>query len=249
MIPKQSSVSHSTIRNPQLHISIVIFHLRYGDTIPQCYNVTIAGTAQTYCESLYHIHIRGHMCGETNVESTEETELMNDIKNCNIGDVIHFGAFDWFVYARENNVISLLCKDSVKTGTYHSANTKMTWENCDLRKWLNGEFYGQFSSEEKALIMKTHLKTTWNLPYFTRGGNATDDFIFLLSIKEAQKIDPNMLKLDTIWWLRSPGYEQNRAADVFTNGLIDKKGCLLLHQFHAVRPAMNLDLTKMLQPG
>ena len=78
---------------------------------------------------------------------------------------------------------------------------------------------------------------------FTRGGKPTDDYVFLLSIQEAQKIDQCMLKFDTIWWLRSPGYEQNRAADVLSNGLIVKKASLLLHQFHAVRPAMNLDIT------
>ena len=182
---------------------------------------------------------------ETNLSATEKPKLINSIKACKIGDVIRFGSYDWFVYARENNVISLLCKDSVKTGTYHSSNTKMTWENCDLRKWLNSEFYDQFSSEEKKLIVKTHLKNPWNLPFFTRGGRPTDDYVFLLSIKEAQKIDPSMLKLDTIWWLRSPGYEQNRAADVLTKGIIVRKGSLLLHQFHAIRPAINLDITEM----
>lgn len=179
---------------------------------------------------------------ETNVATTEKSELMNSIRNSKIGDVIRFGSYDWFVYARENNVISLLCKDAVKTGTYHSSNSKMTWENCDLRKWLNGEFYDQFSSSEKKIIVKTHHKTPWNLPFFTRGGKPTDDYVFLLSIQEAQKIDQSILKFDTIWWLRSPGYEQNRAADVLTNGLVIRKGSLLLHQFHAVRPAMNLDI-------
>ena len=105
---------------------------------------------------------------ETNVEPTAKSELMNSIRNSKIGDVIRFGSYDWFVYARENNVVSLLCKDAVKTGTYHSSNSKMTWENCDLRKWLNGEFYNQFSSDEKKLIVKTHLKTPWNLPFYPR---------------------------------------------------------------------------------
>lgn len=73
--------------------------------------------------------------------------------------MIRFGSYDWFVYARENNIISLLCKNSVKTGTYHSENIPLTWEECDLRKWLNGEFYDQFSPEEKKLILKTQQKS------------------------------------------------------------------------------------------
>ena len=71
---------------------------------------------------------------ETNVEPAIKSELMNSIRSSKIGDVIRFGSYDWFVYAQENNVLSLLCKDAVKTGTYHSSNSKMTWENCDLRK-------------------------------------------------------------------------------------------------------------------
>ena len=49
-----------------------------------------------------------------------ENSNVGAIKNCKTGDVIRFGSYDWFVYARENNIISLLCKNSVKTGTYHS---------------------------------------------------------------------------------------------------------------------------------
>ena len=45
-------------------------------------------------------------------------DLIEDIRNC---------------YARENDTVYLLCKDSVRTGTYHSANVSMTWEKCDLR--------------------------------------------------------------------------------------------------------------------
>ena len=108
---------------------------------------------------------------ETNVKPAIKSELMNSIRNCRIGDVIRFGSYEWYVYAREDNVISVLCKDSVKTRTYHSSNSKMTWENRDLRKWLNGEFYDQFSSDEKKFIVKTHLKTPWNLPFLPEAGN------------------------------------------------------------------------------
>ena len=173
-------------------------------------------------------------------ESTCSPEFNDTIRTCKPGDIIRFGAYDWFVYAKENNIVSLLCKDSVKTGTYHSANIPMTWEKCDLRKWLNDEFYSSFTPEERALIVKTHLKNSRYFPNLTSGGRPTDDYVFLLSIQEAKKIDQSILRFDTKWWLRSPGYEQNRAADVFNDGLVDRKGCLLLHQFHGVRPALNI---------
>ena len=149
----------------------------------------------------------------------------------------------WTELSRDDGKILFLCRNIIEYLPFHDKYEAVAWDNCTLRTWLNGEFYNQFSSDEKKLIVKTHLKTPWNLPFFTRGGKPTDDYVFLLSIQEAQKIDQSILKFDTIWWLRSPGYEQNRAADVLTNGLVIRKGSLLLHQFHAVRPAMNLDIT------
>ncbi len=79
-------------------------------------------------------------------------------------------------------------------------------------------------------------------PELIKSGRSTDDYVFLLSIKEAEKIDKSMLKFDTVWWLRSPGYLQDRAADVFLDGNVSYPGCPFLHSLHAVRPAMNLKI-------
>ncbi|MCR5251868.1 MAG: DUF6273 domain-containing protein [Lachnospiraceae bacterium] len=81
-------------------------------------------------------------------------ELTELLKNCKTGDVIRFGAYDWIVYAKEGNIVSVLSKEPIKKGTYHSENTPLTWEKCDLRKWLNGEFYDTFSEEEKKQIVQ-----------------------------------------------------------------------------------------------
>jgi hypothetical protein len=66
----------------------------------------------------------------------------------------------------------------------------VTWETCDLRAWLNGEFLQTaFSDAEQAAIVTTMVDngssqgySGWN----TDGGNDTPDKVFLLSYAEAR---------------------------------------------------------------
>ena len=70
---------------------------------------------------------------------------------------------------------------------YHNAFTDITWEYCDLRKWLNNDFIKlAFSEEEAKKIKVSELKNEDNPEYRTRGGNNTKDRIFCLSINEAE---------------------------------------------------------------
>jgi len=61
----------------------------------------------------------------------------------------------------------------------------VTWETCDLRQYLNGEFLQTFSKEQQERIAETKINTPDNLWYGTAGGNDTLDRIFLLSLEEA----------------------------------------------------------------
>jgi hypothetical protein len=53
-----------------------------------------------------------------------------------------------------------------------------------LRKYLNGEFYNNFSKTEKAKIIPVINENQDNQWYGTNGGKKTQDSIFLLSIEE-----------------------------------------------------------------
>ena len=69
--------------------------------------------------------------------------------------------------------------------------------------------------------------------YGTPGGNDTDDYIYLLSVDEADALDKNVLKAgqwydmaNQWWWLRSPGKRQSdavyilgKAANLMGNGV------------------------------
>lgn len=89
-----------------------------------------------------------------------------------------------------------------------------------------------FSDKEKAQIIKTKVVNEDNDAFDTKGGKDTNDYVSLLSIQEvgnyfkessersASFTDGN----GTWWWLRSPGFEQNNAANVGDYGSINKAG-------------------------
>lgn len=80
--------------------------------------------------------------------------------------------------------------------------TQVTWAKSSIRKWLNGDFYAEtFTEEEQSKIRQTHNTTTDFRAFDTGylgfasgtseakkanglGGDATDDFVFLLSYEE-----------------------------------------------------------------
>ncbi len=61
----------------------------------------------------------------------------------------------------------------------------VTWEDCEMREWLNADFYDiAFSDDEKDLIVNVTLENPDNDQYGISGGEETDDYVFLLSYDE-----------------------------------------------------------------
>ena len=61
---------------------------------------------------------------------------------------------EWIVLAVEDGKALLISEKGLDCRMYHGDNTTMTWENCDLRKWLNGEFFQDaFTAEEQAVLL------------------------------------------------------------------------------------------------
>ncbi|MGN1392964.1 MAG: DUF6273 domain-containing protein [Succinivibrionaceae bacterium] len=82
----------------------------------------------------------------------------------------------------------LLSKYALDFKQYHHVRTNITWENCDLRKWLNNEFINNaFSKNKQKEIQLTNITNNDNAVYGTTGGNDTKDKVFLLSIDEVKK--------------------------------------------------------------
>lgn len=67
---------------------------------------------------------------------------------------------------------------------YHSGDMAY-WESCDLRDWLNGEFYNlAFSEENKTAITEKEIENKNNRYSAASGGNNTEDRVWLLSYYE-----------------------------------------------------------------
>lgn len=107
----------------------------------------------------------------------------------------------------------------MESGAYSKKSdlSKVKWKNCNLREWLNKDFYKTFSKKEQANIATTHVENT---------DGDTEDKIYLLSVEEAEQYFANDSERSTgyWWWLRSTGKEGGLAALVSQGGDIDYDG-------------------------
>ena len=144
---------------------------------------------------------------------------------------------------------------------YNKSYTDVTWETCTLRNWMNNDFISKaFSSSQQAKIITVTNQNPNNPEYGTKGGNATQDKIFALSIDEAEKYfssdsDRRAYTTDYVhkkgydygdrseyWWLRSPGNNGYFAAYVDNDGNFRQYGFFVDYGKVAVRPAFWLNL-------
>jgi len=98
-----------------------------------------------------------------------------------IGSLIQFGEYNWRVLDVQGDKALIITEDVVEERKYHEKYVDITWEMCDLRKYLNSEFLDKFDKDK---IILTDNKNPDNLWYGTKGGNDTQDKIFLLSLEE-----------------------------------------------------------------
>ena len=123
------------------------------------------------------------------------------LKNSKVGDIVYFGTYEqdndtsngkedieWLVLAKKGNRILVISDKALDRQPYNSSRTRVTWETCTLRKWLNNDFINAaFSAEERAKIPTVTVSADKNPSYSTSPGNNTTDKVFLLSITEVNK--------------------------------------------------------------
>lgn len=151
------------------------------------------------------------------------------------GDRIIFDRYEWRVLDVKSNAALIITEDIVEKRPYHDSYKDITWADCELRKYLNGEFHDKFMEVNKSRILTVTNKNSDNPWFGTNGGEDTQDSIFLLDIEDVvcryfgdsseklrnrskkqnywfQNKDENNSKriakfkgYDYWWWLRSPG--------------------------------------------
>ena len=165
-------------------------------------------------------------------------------------DTIAFGNYDWRVLKTKDGRILIITENIIGLRWYNRKFVGVTWADCELRKYLNNEFYDTFSQDEKARVIP-FVNTNPDNPWFrTKGGTDTNDSLFLLSLEEVCKYfgdssknllikgtqkwyieDENNRKRQAKygngfhWWrLRSPGYYGRTSASVSANGNVYVRG-------------------------
>ncbi|MBR7016722.1 MAG: pentapeptide repeat-containing protein [Lachnospiraceae bacterium] len=177
----------------------------------------------------------------------------------------------WRVLRRECGKVLLITEKVIEIRVYHPEGKVITWEDCDLRRWLNEEFVKEaFTDEERERIACVNNQNPDNKRYGKAGGRPTEDRVFALSIDEAEAYfgtekDRTAVLTDYAfrvlkardkleyarrtergvlgwWWLRSPGNFCNYAACVVPGGGVLDFGYFVIHDDVGVRPALWLNL-------
>ena len=176
-------------------------------------------------------------------------------------DYFKYEPIKWRVLQSENGEAFLLSDVILDKQLYNENDKYVTWEKSSLRAWLNKKFIKRaFIDEEREKINITEIINQDNPVYGTEGGNNTSDKIFLLSLSEVSEqqdgekygfLDDGMRACENsafsddldCWWLRSPGYYGDSAAEVDYYGWVDGDGRRVTYNSASVRPALHLNLS------
>jgi len=161
-----------------------------------------------------------------------------------VGENISFGGYEWkvleisgdkaLIFARKN-----LTDHQTKVTYGYDDYVSVTWEDSYARRWLNNDFYNQFSENDRSKILSTRL------PPDSSGGNGTYDKVFFLSIDEVQKYFPSEAARSSYystytWTLRKSGNSEvwpNGVPSVDYVGKISEKGYPVTYSC-TIMPAM-----------
>jgi tetratricopeptide (TPR) repeat protein len=177
---------------------------------------------------------------DSKVKKVEMEKLI--IKNGTIGSLVSIGKNDWMILDFAGGKALLMKNKALPEMPYNDSPGDITWEKSTLRQWLNSEYLDKtFSEAERNQIVLADIKNDDNANYKTDGGNDTQDYIFLLSMEEADKYQSVFPKFKSNSWLRSPGSSQNSAAFLSVKGVVMDYGYTVASEDFKVRPVMWFD--------
>ena len=182
----------------------------------------------------------------------------------------------WRVLSNAGGELFLLTEELLLPYPYNLTYEDVTWETCDLRLWLNSDFYDNAFSLSERLKIKTSSLVNEDNPWLgTEGGNNTQDKLFIPGYNEttntgygfsasvnsdAKRMTEGTdyakcrgLYVDAVtgkspWMLRVPGESQGTLGSVLVNGSIwDGEFYTSVHNAClGVRPAFRINLTSQI---
>lgn len=146
--------------------------------------------------------IQMSICSSTEILAVEKAD--NIVSNPRITDdnavwdCIWFGNYyqsnsttkepiKWRVLSVDGNDAFLFADKILDCKRYHNIHEDVTWDNCELREWLNNDFLDTaFSTSEIPAIKITKVINDGNVDWNMEASDDTYDKIYLLSITEAK---------------------------------------------------------------
>lgn len=159
----------------------------------------------------------------------ELVELENEeLKQAVVGDLVMLGRFRWLVLQKDEEKVLLMKNAPLRKIPYHSVNEEITWENSEIRQYLNQTFLEKYMCEEEVKrIIKVQTENADNSMFGTTGGVDTLDSVFLFSESEVSQYSKIMTETGKKrFWLRTPG-GMNCSAEIFEAGTVNQYGTLV----------------------
>ncbi len=135
-------------------------------------------------------------------------------RNAKPGELITFGAYpqtadgadrtpiQWRVLQSSGGELFILSEYILDCKRYYREYADITWRDCDLRKWLNDEFYdAAFNAAEKGIVKTTRCTDNGE------GSPDTEDTVFLLSVYEVRSLTDGHGKDISVTTRRAVGTE------------------------------------------
>ena len=196
-----------------------------------------------------------------------------DPGDASYGDFVLFGSYEqdgdtsngqepieWISLGGGDDYVLLISRYVLDTHNY-SNDSSATWETSELRRWLNEDFYqAAFSEEDMQRMWSVDVSTENNPSFGTSGGNKTSDYVFILSLDEADSffisevdrlVYPTEYALQqgvftapsngcATWFTRTPGKSASFVDYVYSWGEIDYKqnGYGVNEELKGVRPVI-----------
>ncbi len=179
----------------------------------------------------------------------------------------NYRPIEWQIIAQKDNKALLFSKYILDYKLFNEDSYCNAWFDCSLRDWLNNEFYSKsFTDDEKKYIIYSEVSPDANpYYYYTKQGEITKDYVFLLSYKELdlylkdndiRKYQPPISSASSSltlsftvkrahtdhYWLRTMGVSYICATHVSNYGVIEQSGAPTYETAMGVRPAMWVDL-------
>jgi|GEM_PF-2387566 len=174
-------------------------------------------------------------------------QIQDDVIASRSAQHMEFAGAQWLVLEQRDGLALLLREEVLPQRDFHGAFVEITWENSNMRTYLNGQWLNRLPQRDRDRIVQTQVVNR-DSRFGMYGGEDTLDYVFLLSLAEArlyfaddQARIARSGNVNVFWWLRSPGMQADFAAVVRANGELGITGSPVHGSMAAnryVRPAV-----------